>query len=101
MSGYPRTVLSSAFLVLHQGRRFEVPTASAANSFRNFKWKSGTRNHILASAPIPKFVSERAAMYHELRKRGTSALAPWGDMASGDLSPAGKALSIVPEGAIL
>src|SRR5437660_983324 len=31
-------------------------------------------NHKLASAPLlPKFVSEGAAMYHELRKRGTSA----------------------------
>src|SRR5262245_28582484 len=30
--------------------------------------------HILPSAPLlPKFVWERAAMYHELRKRGTSA----------------------------
>src|SRR6266536_237482 len=42
--------------------------------FRNFKSKSGTRNHMFASAPLlPKFVSEGAAMYHELRKRGTSA----------------------------
>src|SRR5258708_35831111 len=28
-----------------------------------------------SSAPFPKFVSEVAAMYHELRKRGTSLLA--------------------------
>jgi hypothetical protein len=32
------------------------------------------QNHKIASAPLlPKFVSEVAAMYHELRKRGTSA----------------------------
>src|SRR5262249_43887694 len=32
-----------------------------------------SRNHKLASAPLlSKFVSGRAAMYHELRKRGTS-----------------------------
>src|SRR5262252_7322127 len=32
---------------------------------------------MLASAPLlPKFVSEGAAMYHELRKRGTSIEAP-------------------------
>jgi hypothetical protein len=31
---------------------------------------------MLASAPLfPKFVSEDAAMYHEVRKRGTSGLA--------------------------
>jgi hypothetical protein len=34
------------------------------------------RYQILASAPLfPKFVSEGAAMYHELRKRGTSVSA--------------------------
>src|SRR5262249_12844507 len=32
---------------------------------------------MLASAPsLPKFVRESAAMYYELRKRGTSSLAP-------------------------
>ena len=36
---------------------------------------SGTKIHILASVPLlPKFMSEGAAMYHELQKRGTSAL---------------------------
>ena len=41
---------------------------------RNLKSKSGTRNHVVASAPLfPKFVSEYAAMDHELRKRGTRA----------------------------
>src|SRR5262249_32250032 len=41
---------------------------------RNFKSKSGTKIIMLASAPLlPKFVSGGAAMYHELRKRGTSA----------------------------
>jgi len=57
----------------HKCRRFEVPTPPAANSVRNFKSKSGTRNHSIASAPLfPKFVRECAEMYHELRKRGTS-----------------------------
>ena len=40
--------------------------------FRNFKSKSGTRIICLLVPPLlPKFVSEGAAMYHELRKRGT------------------------------
>src|SRR6185295_16954504 len=35
------------------------------------------QNHRFASAPwLPKFASEVAAMYHELRKRGTSAGGP-------------------------
>src|SRR5262245_4414006 len=55
----------------HSCRRFEVPTAVATDSDRNFKSKSGTRNHKRASAPLlPKFVPEGAAMYDELRKRG-------------------------------
>src|SRR3989442_9230107 len=42
--------------------------------FRNFKSKSGTRIvNLLVPLLLPKFVSEGAAMYHELRKRGTSA----------------------------
>src|SRR5438128_9216327 len=42
--------------------------------FRNFKSKSGTRIIcLLVPLLLPKFVSEGAAMYHELRKRGTSA----------------------------
>src|SRR5437016_6441540 len=41
--------------------------------FRNFKSKSGTRIiYLLVPLLLPKFVSEGAAMYHELRKRGTS-----------------------------
>src|SRR5438132_3722286 len=44
--------------------------------FRNFKSKSGTRIIcLLVPLLLPKFVSEGAAMYHELRKRGTSASA--------------------------
>src|SRR6266498_2262078 len=40
--------------------------------FRNFKSKSGTRIiNLLVPLLLPKFVSEGAAMYHELRKRGT------------------------------
>src|SRR5437899_6954874 len=40
--------------------------------FRNFKSKSGTRIIcLLVPLLLPKFVSEGAAMYHELRKRGT------------------------------
>src|SRR5881628_2332819 len=39
---------------------------------RNFKSKSGTRIIcLLVPLLLPKFVSEGAAMYHELRKRGT------------------------------
>src|SRR5262249_29788794 len=35
-------------------------------------------DHILASAPLlPKFVSERAATYYELRKRGTGMFKSW------------------------
>src|SRR2546429_10014511 len=42
--------------------------------FRNFKSKSGTRIIcLLVPLLLPKFVSEGAAMYHELRKRGTRA----------------------------
>src|SRR5262245_41047037 len=45
---------------------------SAANSDRNFKSKSGTRIIALLVPPLfPKFVSECAEVYHELRKRGT------------------------------
>src|SRR5215467_4990295 len=55
-----------------QCRRFEVPTPAAANSFRNFKSKSGTRIIcLLVPLLLPKFVSEDATRYHELRKRGT------------------------------
>jgi Flp pilus assembly protein TadG len=44
--------------------------------FRNFKSKSGTRSIcLLVPLLLPKFVSEGAAMYHELRKRGTSLAA--------------------------
>src|SRR5438132_10303771 len=44
--------------------------------FRNFKSKSGTRIIcLLVPLLLPKFVSEGAAMYHELRKRGTSVRA--------------------------
>src|SRR5262249_52989040 len=40
-------------------RRFEVPTALAAISHRNFKSKGGTATHKLASAlSLPKFVSD-------------------------------------------
>src|SRR5215475_6094837 len=47
----------------------------AANSFRNFKSKSGTRIiHLLVPLSLPKFVTECAAMGDELRKRGTSGL---------------------------
>src|SRR2546426_6108454 len=39
---------------------------------RNFKSKSGTRIiYLLVPLLLPKFVCEGAAMYHELRKRGT------------------------------
>src|SRR5947208_10228019 len=58
---------------LTQCRRFEVPTPPAANSVRNFKSKSGTGIiELLVPLLFPKFVSERAEVYHELRKRGTS-----------------------------
>src|SRR6266436_812160 len=55
---------SAAYLkFLQQSRR---------GSFRNFKSKSGTRIIKLLVPPLlPKFVSEGAAVYHELRKRGT------------------------------
>src|SRR5207237_5203169 len=44
--------------------------------FRNFKSKSGTRIIcLLVPLLLPKFVSDGAEMYHELRKRGTSASA--------------------------
>src|SRR2546427_13186861 len=43
--------------------------------FRNFKSKSGTRIIcLLVPLLLPKFVSEGAAMYHELRKRGTRSV---------------------------
>src|SRR5437870_3699544 len=65
------------------GNRLARPAASAADlkflhrlrqtHFRNFKSKSGTRIIcLLVPLLLPKFVSEDAAMYHELRKRGTS-----------------------------
>jgi cytochrome c55X len=71
--------------------------------------RKGTSNrkaaleHILASAPLlPKFVSEGAAMYHELRKRGTSALAiaialtlAGGSAFAGDDPDAGKLTNLV------
>src|SRR5215467_6589396 len=58
-----------------QCRRFEVPAPAAANSFRNFKSKSGTRIIcLLVPLLLPKFVSGGTAMDHELRKRGTSAM---------------------------
>src|SRR2546425_1240473 len=45
--------------------------------FRNFKSKSGTRIiYLLVPLLLPKFVSEGAAMYHELRKRGTRIAPP-------------------------
>src|SRR5262245_51852930 len=41
---------------------------------RNCKSKSGTRIiNLLVPSWFSKFVSERAALYHELRKPGTSA----------------------------
>src|SRR5881628_3310641 len=44
---------------------------------RNFKSKSGTRIIcLLVPLLLPKFVSGGAAMYHELRKRGTSTPIP-------------------------
>src|SRR5215211_9053458 len=47
-----------------------LPQARIGTSNRKRHW-----NHILAGAPLlPKFVLEVAAMYHELRKRGTSGL---------------------------
>src|SRR5262249_50096904 len=58
-----------------QCRRFEVPTPPAATAIGNFKSKSGTRIIALLVPPLfPKFVSEHAETYHELRKRGTSDL---------------------------
>src|SRR5947209_5097379 len=48
---------------LHHLQRTQVGTS---NRKRHYK-------HILVSAPLlPKFLSESAAMYHELRKRGTT-----------------------------
>jgi len=38
---------------------------------RTFKSKSGTRIIALLVPLLPKFVSEHAETYHELRKRGT------------------------------
>src|SRR2546430_4947632 len=60
----------------------QMPMSSAADlkflhrlrqtHFRNFKSKSGARIiYLLVPLLLPKFVSEGAAMYHELRKRGT------------------------------
>src|SRR5437879_7247349 len=69
-----------------RAREFKAGGASAADlkflhrlrqtHFRNFKSKSGTRIIcLLVPLLLPKFVSEGAAMYHELRKRGTSGTA--------------------------
>src|SRR5438309_1506343 len=53
--------------------------------FRNFKSKSGTRIiYLLVPLLLPKFVSEGAAMYHELRKRGTRACSGQIDSAFAD-----------------
>src|SRR5262249_25567410 len=82
-------------------RRFEVPTSPAASSFRNFKSTSGTRNDELASAPLlPKFVSEGAVVYHELRKRGTRSANAAGDTKSRAVGSHGCARSAatVPAG---
>src|SRR5262252_2206836 len=60
-------------------RRIEVPTPLAASSFRNFKSKSGTRIIcLLVPLLLPQFVSDEAAMDHELRKRGTRSQHPRG-----------------------
>src|SRR5207248_6285350 len=40
---------------------------------RNFRWKSGTRIIESSALWFSKFVPECAALYHELRKPGTSA----------------------------
>src|SRR2546422_9913481 len=62
--------------------------------FRNFKSKSGTRIiNLLVPLLLPKFVSEGAAMYHELRKRGTSAVADFDVLIAG-AGPAGCAGAI-------
>src|SRR5215216_4159878 len=57
----------------HECRRFEVPTAPAANSHRNLKSKSRTRT-IDSRVPLclRSSCQEGAAMYRELRKRGTA-----------------------------
>src|SRR5215204_7050656 len=58
-----------------QCRRFEVPGAPAASRFRNVKSKICSRiKELLVPPLLPKFVSEGAAMYHQLRKRGTRRL---------------------------
>src|SRR5207244_7012782 len=50
--------------------------------FRNLKSKSGTRIIcLLVPLLLPKFVSEGAAMYHELRKRGTSLFTHFGGVS--------------------
>src|SRR2546425_5511748 len=55
--------------------------------FRNFKSKSGTRIiNLLVPLLLPKFVSEGAAMYHELRKRGTG-LATRGQLRTASRQP--------------
>jgi len=57
----------------HSCRRFEVPVPGAARAIRDFKSKNGTRIiNLLVPFCFPKFVHECAAMYHELRKAGTS-----------------------------
>src|SRR5438128_11741386 len=65
--------------------------------FRNFKSKSGTRIIcLLVPLLLPKFVSEGAAMYHELRKRGTRACSAHVESAVYPLVPA-KAGTQKPE----
>src|SRR2546430_10316718 len=75
--------------VLREGRRNVNIRASAADlkflhrlrqtHSRNFKSKSGTRIIcLLVPFLLPKFVSEGAAMYHELRKRGTTGFEYFG-----------------------
>jgi hypothetical protein len=62
-----------------QRRRFEVPTVLVASSVRNFKSKAAlAKLKLLVPLMLPKFVSEDAAAYYELRKRGTNARAQIG-----------------------
>src|SRR5262245_61334617 len=59
---------------------------------------------MLASAPLfPKFVSNRAAMYHELRKRGTSAGSPWRHRCDNDtaLPPGHQPATLAPRRAVM
>jgi hypothetical protein len=61
-------------LVLDQYRRSEVPAPLAANSSQELQIEKRYQHHRFASAlSRPKFVSARAARYHELRMRGTRA----------------------------